>query len=365
MKSSDNVSEEESLKTDIMKICFIVPSDLSQQNAGATHTLELAKNLVKLGHEVFLFSRGLKRGDYSFHYINVSSCPSRILGYTFPLFLLIKLMIHHSKVKFCSVVYLRYGWYDWTILFRKLSSAPMITEFNDIPSSLVEEKTRNEELVSKSIFKIACKRLMKRLMNYLEKNFWLKETIKGSAKLTVVTENIKQRLHHNYKIPHSKIDVIPNGANTKLFRPLNMLNSREQLDIDRNDTVICFEGCFYAWQGLEYLIGTMPIILKKVPNTTLLIVGDEASTGNGDSKRKLIGMVKELDLEKKVIFTGAVPYEEVPIYLNASDVCVAYKKPRKSGYSPLKLYEYMACARPVVASKISGFEILEQNNAES
>jgi glycosyltransferase involved in cell wall biosynthesis len=238
----------------------------------------------------------------------------------------------------------------------------MITEFNDIPFSLVEEKTRNEEMVSKSILKIAYERLMK----YLEKNFWLKETIKGSAKLTVVTENIKQSLHHNYKIPHPKIDVIPNGANTELFRPLNMLNSREQLDIDRNDTVICFEGCFYAWQGLEYLVGTMPIILKKVPNTTFLIVGDEVSTGNGDSKRKLIGMVKELDLEKKVIFTGVVPYEEVPIYLNASDVCVApfiKKRNIKVGLSPLKIYEYAACGKPIVTSRIPNLEFIEQNNA--
>jgi len=53
----------------------------------------------------------------------------------------------------------------------------------------------------------------------------------------------------------------------------------------------------------------------------------------------------------------------VPEYINASNVCVVPKIPLKSGHSPLKLYEYMACGKPVVASRISGFEILEQNNA--
>jgi starch synthase len=41
-------------------------------------------------------------------------------------------------------------------------------------------------------------------------------------------------------------------------------------------------------------------------------------------------------------------------------VCILPKKPLKSGFSPLKLYEYMACGRPVVVSKNKGLEIVEQ-----
>jgi glycosyltransferase involved in cell wall biosynthesis len=63
------------------------------------------------------------------------------------------------------------------------------------------------------------------------------------------------------------------------------------------------------------------------------------------------------------IFTGIVPYEEVSKYISASDICVVPKRQLKSGYSPLKLYEYMACGKPVVASRVEGFTILEQNNA--
>jgi glycosyltransferase involved in cell wall biosynthesis len=72
--------------------------------------------------------------------------------------------------------------------------------------------------------------------------------------------------------------------------------------------------------------------------------------------------IKVLD---KFIFTGKVPYEKIPLYINASEICVVYKKPFKSGFSPLKLYEYMACGKPVVASNVDGFEILEQLKAGS
>jgi glycosyltransferase involved in cell wall biosynthesis len=57
-----------------------------------------------------------------------------------------------------------------------------------------------------------------------------------------------------------------------------------------------------------------------------------------------------------------VPYTKVPLYINASDVCVAPKIPLTSGYSPLKLCEYLACEKPVIASDVSGFEILTEFN---
>ena len=58
-----------------------------------------------------------------------------------------------------------------------------------------------------------------------------------------------------------------------------------------------------------------------------------------------------------------VPYQKVPQYINASAVCVVLKVEAKSGYSPLKLYEYMACGKPVVATRVSGFDILEECRA--
>ncbi len=74
-------------------------------------------------------------------------------------------------------------------------------------------------------------------------------------------------------------------------------------------------------------------------------------------KNELLNLSRELGIEDRFIFTGVVPYDRVPAYINASDVCAApfiLARNAKIGLSPLKLYEYMACGKPVVASAISG-----------
>ena len=116
-------------------------------------------------------------------------------------------------------------------------------------------------------------------------------------------------------------------------------------------------GALYAWQGVEYLVKSAPLVLQKCPEARFLIVGD------GQMKQELIELAEQIGVSDKVIFTRMVPYQEVPLYINASDVCVTPKKPLSSGYSPLKLYEYMACAKPVIATRTHGFEILEEYNA--
>ena len=66
------------------------------------------------------------------------------------------------------------------------------------------------------------------------------------------------------------------------------------------------------------------------------------------------------------IFTRAVLYQQVPLYINASDVCVVGGVPptlSTKGYSPLKLCEYMACGKPVVVIRTDGMEFVEENRA--
>jgi glycosyltransferase involved in cell wall biosynthesis len=84
-------------------------------------------------------------------------------------------------------------------------------------------------------------------------------------------------------------------------------------------------------------------------------------------KDKLIEITSRLGLSDKFTFTGRILYEQVPLYINASDVCVApFIKERNSkiGLSALKTYEYLACGKPIVASSISGVkDLIESSGA--
>ena len=130
---------------------------------------------------------------------------------------------------------------------------------------------------------------------------------------------------------------------------------KAELGLENSKKYVCFVGHLAAWQGVEFLIYASPLILEKCPDVRFLVVGD------GAMKNKLLEITSELGLSDKFIFTGRVPYESVPLYINAADVCVApFIKERNSkiGLSALKTYEYLACGKPIVASSIPGVKDL-------
>src|SRR5690606_2863783 len=132
---------------------------------------------------------------------------------------------------------------------------------------------------------------------------------------------------------------------------------RKELGLELETPYVCFVGNLAPWQGVEYLVKAAPSILSRFPECHFLIVGD------GVMKDNLLKLCRELGVEDKFIFTGVVAYDRVPLYINASDICAApfiLARNAKIGLSPLKLYEYMACGKTVVASNISGVsDVLE------
>ena len=153
--------------------------------------------------------------------------------------------------------------------------------------------------------------------------------------------------------------VINNGANTDVFKPLDLKQTKAKLQLENSKKYVCFVGNLAAWQGVEFLVQASPLILKKCPDAHFLIVGE------GVMKDKLMAITSELDLSDKFTFTGRIPYEQVPLYINAADVCVApFIKERNSkiGLSALKTYEYLACGKPIVASSISGVRDLIESS---
>lgn len=194
---------------------------------------------------------------------------------------------------------------------------------------------------------------------------WLTRAILASERISVglagrfvtVTPQIGEYLRRKYDVPDDCVTCVPNGANVDLFRPLDAEQCKAELGLESDTSYVCFVGNLAPWQGVQDLLRSAPSVLSRFSDAKLLVVGD------GIQRDQLESLTAELGLDDDVVFTGSVPYETVPRYVNASDVCVVYKRPVESGYSPLKLYEYMACGRPVIASDTDGFEILAESDA--
>lgn len=171
----------------------------------------------------------------------------------------------------------------------------------------------------------------------------------GAARIVAVSDGIADDVARRYG--RTDTVVVANGVNCSLFRPVEREEAARALGLSPDHQYICFVGNLASWQGVDVLLEAAPRILAAVPSARLLIVGD------GDERDSLGRRANELGLLDACIFTGSVPYSDVPIYINASTICVApfvRRRNERTGLSPLKVYEYLACARPVVASGISG-----------
>ena len=182
-----------------------------------------------------------------------------------------------------------------------------------------------------------------------------------SDRIISVTPQIADYLIRSFNCRPDKVKVVSNGVNTEKFHPIDdpvlLENFRKSLGIGQQEAVVAFVGNLAPWQGVEYLIRVAPSLLEISQGLKYLIVGNGALKGEFEDE------VKRLGLSNLFIFTGTVDYENIPLYINIADICVTFKKRLKSGYSPIKLYEYMACGKPVVASRVEGLEFIEAEGA--
>ena len=128
------------------------------------------------------------------------------------------------------------------------------------------------------------------------------------------------------------------------------------MGIEKDEVVIAFVGNLARWQGVGILIESAIGLLSQGEKLKLLLVGD------GPLREELMRKVFRSGFEKEFIFTGMIDYEDTPLLINLADICVApfiLKRNRVTGVSPIKVFEYMACGKPVVASRIEGLEFVE------
>jgi glycosyltransferase involved in cell wall biosynthesis len=166
-------------------------------------------------------------------------------------------------------------------------------------------------------------------------------------KIICVSAQAKQHFVEKWRVDAGKIAVLPNGVDTDLFAPrLDSCAAKKSLGLNATPT-IGFLGGFQKWHGIELLLAAFQQVLVDMPDAQLLLVGD------GPVRPAIEDRIQEQQLSERVHITGYVSQEKVPEILAAMDVAVApYPRlPEELWFSPLKLYEYMAAGKAIVASR--------------
>lgn len=141
------------------------------------------------------------------------------------------------------------------------------------------------------------------------------------------------------------VTVIPNGVSPSDFSasPLPPRDGREP--------VLLYIGTLADWQGLDILIKALPKIIEQ-QSVRLLIVG----RGRSRQRKMLAKQIRKLGLDEHVTVQPAVPHHEIPALIASADICVAplglNDRNVTQGACPIKVLEYMAAGRPLLASNM-------------
>ena len=171
-------------------------------------------------------------------------------------------------------------------------------------------------------------------------------TLGKADMITCDCESVKKRVIELSGYPAEKIVVIPRGVDLSLFNPKCRGNSVRQKLGWEGKKVLIMTRALAPGYGIEFFLQALPNVIKQEPNARALLIG------SGPLDSKLHDMATRLGLSNDVYFTGFIPNEQLPQYLNAADV---YVSTSLSDGTSLSLLEAMACGLPVVVADVPSY----------
>ena len=170
---------------------------------------------------------------------------------------------------------------------------------------------------------------------------WCERQVFRLASTILVVSGPLKRIVAGEGIDPAKIVVMANGVDLSAFGAAPDATAlRDKLGL-QGATVIGFVGWFRPWHGLEMLIDAFHRAELGWKGAKLLLIGD------GPATPALRKQVAALGLEECVVFAGAVPHDAIPEYLALVDIAA---QPAANAYCcPMKVIEYMAMSKPIVA----------------
>lgn len=176
------------------------------------------------------------------------------------------------------------------------------------------------------------------------------------AKITVITHQLKI-LFVQKGISPDKILVAPDGVDLEKFQiPETQIECRGKLGLPQDKKIVLYTGHLYHWKGADVLLAAS----RKLPDYLFIFVGG--------TEQDIAVFKKKAASTSNVLVVGHKPYQEMPFWLKAADVLILPNSGKeeisKRWTSPLKMFEYMAAQKPIVASDLLSIkEILNEKNA--
>ncbi|MDO9464860.1 MAG: glycosyltransferase family 4 protein [bacterium] len=312
-----------------MKISYICEDSqipLMGVKGASIHIREVINALIKLNHEVFAITtnKGAKNhenGQYTIH--EVSPFTSKKLGSDLRMTFTSSKLYKKARILFNNakpdLIYERYELYGSAgMKLAQKFNIPFILEVN---AALLWGPKRRLNF--------------RPLARYVENNIF-----RSAGAIIITTDNLRDYVIRK-GVDKSKVFEVPDGVDSEKFNPeISGSPIRKKYKLEKKQ-IVGFVGSLSKRQGLSLFLDAAEKCKQQIPDIHFLIVGE------GFEEHKLKNFVKNNKLENIVTFTGAVSHNDIPAYIAAMDITVL---PNMSIYSsPVKIFEYMAMAKPTIA----------------
>lgn len=269
------------------------------------------------------------------HAIPLPTRPPREIMYQARLF---RALLSLSRAHRPDVLYHRAASFNLGVLLAaRVLGIPCVMELNGLPAMEYALQHRGVGVRARTLFYTLVARLEHRI----------------ASGLTVVTQNLATIARRNGA---RHVLVTRNGVDPAAFVPGERDAARRSLGIADNAEVVGYVGSFTSWQGLDTLIEGATLLVPQRPDLHVLLVGD------GPERERLQHLAAPI--ANHVQFTGCLSHERIAQSLAACDILAAPFAPiernQRMGISALKLGEYLGMGRPLLGSRLSGMEFIEE-----
>lgn len=307
-------------------------------NGVSTSIVSLEKALKQKGHQVFIVTVNTENLSYKYenedHIIRIPGIPTGIYDYRltgiYPLRAINKIKkwdldVIHSHTEFGVGTFAR--------IIAKQFGIPLVHTYHTMYEDYVH-------YITKGYFD----KSSKKLAEYFTK-FYCDKTAK---ELIVPSKKTYDVFKQKYKV-NKTVHIVPTGIDAEKFyiekqnqKDLDLL--KKDLKIKKDDFLITYVGRLAKEKNIEFLINNHAKLNKKCK---LMIVG------SGPDLEHFKQMVKDLNMEDRIIFTGAIPHYDIPSYYAISNVFVTASVTETQG---LTVLEAMATSLPVVCAEDEAFK---------
>lgn len=317
-------------------------------NGVSTSVVMLKRSLERLGHEVYIVTVNNENMKYKYEedekVLRIPGLPTGIYDYRltgiYPITALNKIKkwnldIIHSQTEFGVGTFAR--------IISKQLGIPLVHTYHTMYEDYVH-------YITKGYFNGASKKIVEYLTL-----FYCDKTI---SELIVPTKKAYELFKQKYRV-NRNVYIVPTGIEVERFyyenNPnFNLTKKRKSLGLSKDDFVILFVGRIGKEKNIDLLLESMPYLIKEGSHKIkLLIVGD------GPDIEEYKNYVSTNKLTKNVIFTGKVPWEDIPSYYLSANIFATASVTETQG---LTVIEALGASLPVVCINDESFNETIINN---